>query len=287
MTTSGSSRTDVVITATELLAELTAGHKLVLLDVRRLPQRPSQRPEYERGHIPGAFFVEFAERLAGPKQGFSGNSPLPGPEALQHDVRRWGIDSDSLVVVYGDGSPSAAARGWLVLKWAGVPHVKYLDGGLRAWVAAGGQLSTEEPAEGNGTFTVVAGSLATLTADEAETLARKGTLLDARGAKQYQGGPSEPGQPPQGHIPGAISAPASDDLDDDLLRSDEQIRSRFEAIGVIPGAEVGTYCGGGVAASLQALVLASVGITAPVFIGSWSAWSSDPARPVATGPSPG
>jgi len=288
MTTTTATREDLLITAEELLAELAAGRKTVLLDIRHAPGGPSKRAEYEAGHLPGAHWVEIGADLSGPRTEHSGNQPLPEPAALQERVRRWGIDEDSLVVVTGETGAPSAARGWLVLAWAGVPDVRLLDGGIDAWTGAGGELVTEEPEPGRGTFEIVPGSIPTIDADGAAALARRGVLLDARGAKQYVGEPPVEGQPRQGHIPGAISAPVGGNLDETgRIRPAAELLERFAALGVTPGIEVGAYCGGGVAAAHEALVLRTLGIEAPVFVGSWSAWASDPSRPVAVGPDAG
>lgn len=288
MTSTATTRASVIIDADELIERLRSGPAPVILDVRHTPGGSSRRADYERGHLPGAHWVELASQLAGSRSPGSGNNPLPEPAALQRDVRRWGIEDDRLVVVTGDTGAPSAARAWLVLTWAGVKEVRLLDGGNDAWVAAGGELVTEEPADEEGTFIVTPGSFPTIDADEAAALARTGILLDARGVKQYEGAPAIDGAPAQGHIPGALSAPTSENLDErGRLRSPDELRERFADIGVDGASPVGVYCGGGVAAAHEALALRSIGIDAPVFVGSWSAWSSDPSRPVAVGPEAG
>jgi len=281
-------RTALVIDVPTLREVLNSDRHVVLLDARHAPGEPSKRPEYEAGHLPGAYWVELSQDLSGAKAPGTGNNPLPQPEALQQTLRGFGIHHDSLVVVYGSGPGAAPARAWFTLRWAGVPEVRWLDGGLEAWVAAGGELSTEEPAPGQGSIEVDGGNLPTLTTEEAAELARTGVLLDARGAKQYEGGPAEEGKPAQGHIPGAISAPAGSVLDaSGRLKPADELREYFAGLGVSPGVPVGVYCGGGVAATQLALALASIDVTAQVYVGSWSAWSADPTRPVATGNQPG
>lgn len=282
MTATGEQPADVVISAASLLAELAAGTDVVLLDVRR-DDSAAARAVYQAGHLPGAYFVTLTAQLAGPRSARSGTNPLPADSAIQADVRRWGINPGSLVVVYSAESPAIATRGWWVLRWAGVPDVRYLDGGVDAWVAAGGSVSTDEPAEGSGTFTVTTGSLPVLGPDDAAKLARTGLLLDARGPDAYAGG--EPGT---GHIPGALSAPGTANVDaDGLLKAREELQAHYAALGADGRPEVGVYCGGGVAATLDILALTRLGVPAALYPGSWSAWSADPARPVATGDQPG
>jgi thiosulfate/3-mercaptopyruvate sulfurtransferase len=282
MPATGAQPADVVISAASLLAELADGTDVVLLEIRR-DDSAAARAAFRAGHLPGAHLVTLTEQLAGPRSALSGTNPLPTDGAIQADTRRWGINPGSLVVVYSAESPAIATRGWWVLRWAGVPDVRYLDGGVDAWAAAGGSLSTSEPAAGSGTFTVTTGSLPTLDADDAAALARTGLLLDARGPDAYAGG--EPGT---GHIPGALSAPGTANIDaDGLLRTPEVLKAHYAALGADGRPEVGVYCGGGVAATLDILALSRLGVPAALYPGSWSAWSADPARPAATGDQPG
>ncbi|MFS2295248.1 MAG: sulfurtransferase [Actinomadura sp.] len=280
-----SDRDRCVVDPPALAREIAAGPAPLLLDVRFSPTEPDLRPDYDAGHLPGAHFVDLPTQLAGPGGGAAGRRPLPTGPALQHTLRQWGIDHvDQPVVVYDDRAGLSAGRAWWVLTWAGLTNVRLLDGGYRAWVAAGGPTTTHEPSTPPyGNVTIAPGHLPTLTADQAQEVAQSGVLLDSRSVSAYRGG-----APRQGHIPGAISADTRHNLDDSgRLADPDTLRARFESLGIRPGAGVAAYCGGGVAAAHQVLVLRSVGIDAALFVGSWSAWSADPARPVATGTSRG
>lgn len=283
------SRAAYLVDAHTLVKELKNGTPPVLLDVRFSPTGPDLRPDYETGHIPGAHFVDLATDLSREGGGVKGRRPLPDPDVLQHALRSWGIHDRSPVVVYDNNHGLTAGRAWWVLTWAGLNTVRLLDGGYAAWLAAGGPVTTEEPSRpGDGTVTVRPEALPVLTADEAARLPAVGVLLDARGKVSYEGRLTEPGEPPEGHIPGAIEAGTRGSLDQDgLILEDELLRARFEALGVTADVPVGAYCGGGVAAAHQVLTLKLLGIDAALFVGSWSAWSADPARPVATGSEPG
>ncbi len=87
-----------------------------------------------------------------------------------------------------------------------------------------------------------------------------------------------------GHIPGAVNAPTTGNVTGDghFLSADE-LRKRFAELGVDGSSEVGVYCGSGVTAAHEALALEIAGIEAPVYVGSWSEWITDPSRPIATG----
>jgi thiosulfate/3-mercaptopyruvate sulfurtransferase len=270
---------NVVITADELRGQLRSARPVVILEVRREAAAGDQ-PFAD--HLPGAQLVTLTTELVGPRSAGSGNFPLPTGEQLQDAVRRWGIDEDSLVIVYSREAPALAARAWWTLRWAGVRDVRYLDGGHAAWVAAGGELSSDAPGFRAGSFTVTLGSLPVLDTDGAAALARSGVLLDARDQASYVG------EPDGGHIPGAASLPGPANVDaDGRLKSEEELRGAYAAAGVSEEAEVGAYCGGGTSATLDVLALARLGVTAALYPGSFSAWSSDPARPVTKGNEPG
>jgi thiosulfate/3-mercaptopyruvate sulfurtransferase len=190
-------------------------------------------------------------------------------------------------VVYDDNRNLHAGRAWWVLRWAGVAGTRLLDGGLDAWIAAGLSTTTDIVLPAPGDITLDGGHLPVLDADAAAALADTAILIDARNTDAYLGGPVRPGEAPSGHIPGALSAPTTENLAaNGTLAAAEALRKRFAALGIDGTGPVGVYCGGGVAASHEIAALASIGITAALFPGSWSAWSSDPSRPVATGPRP-
>jgi thiosulfate/3-mercaptopyruvate sulfurtransferase len=122
-----------------------------------------------------------------------------------------------------------------------------------------------------------------LTIDEAAVLPSAGVLLDARAGERYRG-EVEPVDPRAGHVPGALSAPTTENLaPDGTFRPATELRERFAALGATPGTTVGVYCGSGVTAAHEVAALAEAGIDAALWPGSWSQWSNDTARPVATG----
>jgi thiosulfate/3-mercaptopyruvate sulfurtransferase len=141
-----------------------------------------------------------------------------------------------------------------------------------------------------GDFTARPGHMPLLGADGAAALARAGRLLDARAGERYRG-EIEPVDAVAGHIPGAISAPTAGNVTGDgHFQSAAELTARFAALGIVAGpepAEVGAYCGSGVTAAHEVLALSIAGIPAALYIGSWSNWVADPARPIATGPDPG
>eukprot|EP01133_Synstelium_polycarpum_P023723 gene23723-28437_t len=146
----------VLIDVEELSALIEAGAAPRLLDVRWALGDSNGEQHFRDGHIPGAVFVNLDEELASPPSPGKGRHPLPSLEDLQAAARRWGIDDGDSVVIYDATGNTAAARGWWLLRWAGLSDVRLLDGGLQAWESAGLPLAAgfgESVSPGNVTFT--------------------------------------------------------------------------------------------------------------------------------------
>jgi len=276
----------VLLTTLELAEMIEHGRSPVILDVRWTLGDPHGRERFHEGHISGAVYVDMDEELADPPTLEHGRHPLPDIDRLQAAARRWGIDEGDLVVAYDDSGGLAAARAWWLLRWAGHPEVRLLDGGLQAWTAGGHLLAAgpgDEPRPG--TVTLSPGHLPTIGPDEAAEFSTHGVLLDARAYARYRGD-EEPVDRRAGHIPGAISAPTTENLrqDGSFLPAD-QLAYRFSRLGV-NGTDVAVYCGSGINAAHEIAALEIAGIEAALYPGSWSQWSADPKRRVATGGSP-
>ena len=273
----------LLVSPAALAGELASEPAPVLLDVRWRLAGPPGLDSYREGHLPGAVFTDLDRDLAAPP-GPAGRHPLPDPAVFTDAMRAAGVSQDRPVVVYDDRDATAAARAWWLLRYHGHQNVRVLDGGYQAWLAGGLPVSTAEPAGKPGHFTARADHLPVLDAAGAQHVARTGLLLDARAGERYRG-EREPVDPVAGHIPGAVSAPTTDNLNPDgTFRSPAELTARFEALGADGGANpVGAYCGSGVTAAHEVLALALAGIPAALYVGSWSNWVADPARPVATG----
>ncbi len=272
------SRSSVLIAVGDLAAGNTGKAPLVILDVSDdLVTSP-----LERSVIPGAIAVSLASDFSGAPTKLGGRRPLPDANVLQENLRRLGIGPDSLVVVYDNAKGAQAGRAWWTLRWAGHSNVRLLDGGFAAWTAAEHEVAAQ-PAHppGNGSLTVTPGGMPTIDADDAAEIARSGVLLDARGKAAYEG---EPDKPATGHIPGAICAPSAGAIGaDGCFKSTEELRAHFAGLGADGSQPTGVYCGSGNAAAHELVAMYAAGIEAPLYVGSMSAWTGDPARPVAKG----
>jgi thiosulfate/3-mercaptopyruvate sulfurtransferase len=253
-----------------------------LLDIRWTLAGPRGREEYLGGHIPGAVYVDLDTALAAPA-GPGGRHPLPDANVFGAAMRAAGVSRDRDVVVYDAAGSMSAARAWWLLRYFGHERVAVLDGGLEAWLAAGEPLATTVPVIAPGDFIPRPGAMPVLDAAAAARVARDGALLDARAPERYRG-ETEPIDPVAGHIPGARSRPATDNIGPDgRFRSPSTLRAEFERLGAGGETELGTYCGSGVTAAHEILALELAGFAAALYPGSWSEWITDPDRPVATG----
>ncbi|MET0784730.1 MAG: sulfurtransferase [Leifsonia flava] len=273
---------DQLISVDELAAALSGDAAPRLLDVRWSLGGPQGADEFARGHIPGAVYVDLDEELASHGPATDGRHPLPAASDLERSARAWGVNDGDTVVVYDDNAGQSAARAWWLLRHAGVSDVRLLDGGWSAWTAAGLPTTTDAAAPPPGDVTLSYGHLPVLDIDDAAALPANGVLLDARAAERYRG-EVEPIDPRAGHIPGAVSAPSSGNIDaGGRFLSPDELVARYTALGVDSEHPVGVYCGSGVTAAHDALALTIAGFEPALYPGSWSQWANHPDRPVST-----
>jgi len=276
-----------LVTAAELDATLTGGGAVRLLDVRWRLDRPDGLPAFREGHLPGAVYVDLDTELARHGAPVEGRHPLPDRADLQAAARRWGLRDGDAVVVYDDLGGQSAARAWWLLRASGIADVRLLDGGLTAWTDAGLPLEQGDAHVEPGDVTLGDDPWPVIDADAAASWSRTGVLVDSRAAERYRGD-VEPVDPRAGHVPGAVNLPTAGNLDSTGRFVDvAALRARFEEAGVTPATPVAVYCGSGITAAHNALAATIAGFDPVLFAGSWSAWSNDPTRPVATGGRPG
>ena len=254
--------------------------EVAVVDCRWALDGSQGREQYLEGHVPRAVFIDLDTELAAPPSAGGGRHPLPSPRDFATSMARAGIGDDTPVVAYDTAGGAVAARLVWMLRVLDHPAA-VLDGGLAAWPGELERGEVHRPVHG---FTARPWPLEALAEaqDVTETLAAGGLVVDARAPERYRG-ETEPVDPRPGHVPGALNLPVSDHLVDGHLRPDTWLRDRFVAAGVAPDRDTIVYCGSGVTACHDVLAIELAGLGRPrLFVGSWSAWSADPDRPVAT-----
>ena len=278
-----------LLVSTETLARHVNDPAWVVIDVRHELANPATGPRlYSEGHIPGAFFLHVDDDLSGEKDGTNGRHPLPDLAAFEAAVRACGVGPGIQVIAYDDQGGGYAVRLWWLLRWLGHDAVAVLDGGYPRWVAEGRPTNTATPTPRHGTFEARPHLGATVDAAFVDRFRESPALriLDARAAERFEG-KQEPIDTQAGHIPGARNRFWKSNLaPDGRFKAPEVLRAELlDALeGTPPEASV-HMCGSGVTACHTLFAMALAGLPmGRLYPGSWSEWSSDPARAVGKGP---
>ena len=244
------------------------------------------RADFEKGHIPGAQFIDIQADL-------SDNSHRlrfmkPSAEAFAAAMGRFGVDAGTRVVLYSTTTPQWGTRVWWLLRVFGFDDAAVLDGGWQKWSREGrpvesGPARSRPPAN----FVVREERPLMVSKDEVREAIGDGAVctLNALSAEQHAGtGGNTYGRP--GRIKGSVNLPAAHLIDPatNALLPATELRRRFEGVGAF-GKEVITYCGGGIAASADAFALVMLGHPdVKLYDASMSEWATDPTVPMETGP---
>jgi len=260
-------------------SEVAAIRGVVVCDVRWYLDGRSGRDAYDAGHLPGAVFVDLDEHLTSTPGSEVGRHPLPTPRAFARSMGNLGIGPDDPVVAYDDAGGMAAGRLVWMLRVLGRPAA-LLDGGIDVWDGPLETLSTVRPLVEVPVAPWPADVLVTI--DEVAVVAAsggaEGLVLDARSDDRFRG-EVEPVDPRAGHIPGARSAPFTENLEADgaragRFRSPQGLAARYEDLGVVNATDIVVYCGSGVSACHNLLAMEHAGLgRGRLFVGSWSQWS--------------
>lgn len=247
------------------------------------------RKQYGESHIPGAVFADLDRDLASPVGPHTGRHPLPDVRTFEATLGALGIESTSQVVVYDAANGALASRAWWLMRWAGHTRVRLLDGGLENWLRCGYDTCSgdEQPSPGNFVARPTHEMVVTTQelADDPDAIVAM-RLIDARDAARFRG-EEEPIDPVAGHIPGAINVPLTMSLGDDgTWKTRDELRQIWSGVlGEDKAASWAVMCGSGVTACHLALSGMEAGYAEPrVYVGSWSEWIRDPARPIGLGP---
>ena len=275
------------LVGTDVLSQHLSDPDWVVFDCRHDLTAPERgRSDYAKSHVPGARFLHLDEDLSAPKTGKNGRHPLPDPDVLMEKLGRAGVDARKQVVAYDAQGGMVASRLWWLLRWLGHLPVAVLDGGWNRWVDEGRPQSSEIPRPQPTRFTGRPRGIE-VSAESVRSQLGDGTmlLLDARAPDRFRG-MNETIDPVGGRIPGALNRYYRDNLDaSGRFKAPEVLKAEFDALlgSASPGGVV-SYCGSGVSACHNLLAMELAGLRgARLYPGSWSEWSADPSRPIATG----
>ncbi len=257
---------------------------LRVIDARFELADPAVGPAlYAAGHVPGAVYLDLDRDLASPP-GERGRHPLPDVPGLARKLEEHGVGREHEIVVYDQDGSMYAARAWWLLRYMGHDRVRVLDGGYRAYLSAGGPVTTRTPAHPATTFPVHLRPEMVVELDEVRSRLDdpRMLLLDARSPERYRG-ETEPLDPKAGHVPGAINLPYGSSVGPTGMLSRPELRSLYD-VEALPDGDLVAYCGSGVSAAQLVLALEVAGRPGvKLYPGSWSEWSRSDDLPVASG----
>jgi len=258
-------------------AELLTLSNTVIFDCRFSLADPSGGESlYRQGHIPGAHYMHLERDMSGPVLQHGGRHPLPSAVAFVELLASFGVGQSAAVVVYDDHRFGFASRLWWMMKSLGFRPPLILNGGYRAWLAAGGEVETTTPDKPG--YSSIGQAVPTFSGQcdisGLRVFQDDGcTLIDSREEKRYQG-LEEPIDPVAGHIPAAINRPWQNVTNSNgMFQSEAEQRAHWGEL--LNDDQLLVYCGSGVTACVNLFSLASLGREdAVLYTGSWSDWCS-------------
>jgi thiosulfate/3-mercaptopyruvate sulfurtransferase len=277
---------ETLISSDELFQHLGESDWLIIDCRFSLADTDRGRLDYHESHIPGAIYAHLDDDLSAPViPGVTGRHPLPGVDEAANVFSNFGISSGIQVVAYDDaGGALAAVRVWWMLRWLGHTAAAVLDGGWQKWCERGFPTRSGREVQTRRLFIPSPRPELIVDTQKIDLMRQNPDCLvvDARAAERFYG-KNETIDPVAGHIPGAVSAPYMENLNEEgEFRSREELQEKYKAlIGDRPIKNVVFYCGSGVTSihNILAMLYAGLG-EGRLYAGSWSEWITDPKRPV-------
>jgi len=273
-----------MLVTVDWLADHLNDPSLVLLQI-------GDKKDYDKGHIPGAQFLEYETISTPHNHGVTLMLELPPVEQLVSVFERLGVSNRSHIILYfGTNWVSPTTRVYWTLDYLGLgDHTSILNGGLVAWEATHHAVSTESKQPATGSITPAPRKEIVADAEWVSHHLNQPavTIIDARNHEFYNGSQSD-GNPRSGHIPGATNLVYLDvvDQDNNKFKSPDALKELFRAAGLKQGNLMVSYCHIGQRATVIYFTARMLGYDAKMYDGSWEDWSHRKDLPIVTGESP-
>ncbi|OSB17949.1 sulfurtransferase [Clostridium sporogenes] len=258
---------------------------IVIVDCRGDLLKDSYGEEvYKKGHIKNAVFADLKKVMSSEEKEHGGRNPLPDTEDFKRSIEKLGINKNTLVVAYDELKIAGAARFCWMLRYVGHTNNYVLDGGINKWITENKKLYIEENNSKekfrikNEDFNIYLNEEIKADVNYIKDNMKKDLILvDSRTNIRYEG-IEEPIDKRAGHIPGAKSIYWKDMLREDGAVDEDKVRENF--LPLKDYTNIAVYCGSGIDATFNFLLLDEVGIKARVYAGSWSDWITYEENPI-------
>lgn len=227
---------------------------------------------YEKSHIINSVFLDLKKDLVGEVKEHGGRSPLPDLQKAKNVLEDLGIGSNSIVIAYDEAELAGAERFWWFLKYLGHKNVYVLDGGINKWIKEGNAVTLAIPQMRKGSFNIcIQDNMITDMRTVRSNIKNTNTaIIDSRLSERYRG-EVEPIDKKAGHIPNAKNYYWRNNLKDngefkdiDELKDNLKWLNEYEQLIL--------YCGSGIDACGNYIVMDELGFKPRLYIGSWSDW---------------
>lgn len=279
-----------LILANDLIKKMENNENMVLIDCRfDLIDRGYGARAYKRGHIKGAYILDVDKDLSAPVTEHGGFNPLADPKELATKLEKIGIDNDTYIVTYDEGDLNGPSKLMYQLMYMGIKNIDVLDGGLPAFIHAGGKLDTDIP-KANHTDKKITLDLNEDMIVDMEYVKSKlydpnTIIIDSRSNERYQG-IVEPAYSKAGHIPSAKNYFFKDILNDNFengsFKDYEFLKEHFKDL-IGSDKEIILSCGSGIAACVNSLALRQFDVAHKIYPGSFSDWITYEENEIKTG----
>ncbi|MBD5643818.1 sulfurtransferase [Clostridium botulinum] len=271
--------------STKWLQNHLEDENIVIVDCRGDLLKDSYGEEvYKKGHIKNAVFADLKKVMSSEEKEHGGRNPLPDTEDFKRSIEKLGINKNTLVVAYDELKIAGAARFCWMLRYVGHTNNYVLDGGINKWITENRKLYIEENRSKeklditNGEFSISLNEEIKADVNYIKDNMKKDLILvDSRTNIRYEG-IEEPIDKKAGHIPGAKSIYWKDMLREDGAVDEDKVRENF--LPLKDYTNIAVYCGSGIDATFNFLLLDEVGIKARVYAGSWSDWITYEENPI-------